>query len=927
MTSQDLENNLQKLLAENSHLREEIFRLQSILKQHGIQYYFPDQENQNRIRQQNRLKLYRSYFLGRDDVYANRWYNKQLKKQYSPAEKRAFRKWNEREHRFERIDLGGQSPYEPLTDEVLFRHFRTKEENGGKAFAIGLYLIVNDDECYLSAIDFDGKTWEKDVQQAARILKELNFPYLIERSQSGVGAHIWFFFSTSIKAKKARQFCSSLITLTMEKNAFIRMETYDRIFHSQDRVTKNGLGSLIALPLEGDARKIGNSSFLDENLQVIRNPWDALKQTNKIEEATIDNFLSSLGSAFDMGEMGLKQEKSLPLVIEKSNEIPQTISLVLDTGISCCIQGLSSPLVNKLKRIASFHNQEFYKAERLRLSTWNKPRVICCANLDDAGFLVLPRGCRMQAALTFEEAGIAVQIDDRRTKGVSIQYTFLGVLKEAQKKAVQAMEGEECGILCAPPGFGKTVIASALIAKRSCSTLIIVHTKPLLMQWRERLDFFLGVEPGILGGGKQSLKGTIDVALIHSLSQDEHILRLSDYGLVIVDECHHVAAYTYEKVLKAVKAKFVYGLTATPIRNDGHHDIVFMQCGPILHYVDQALWTLQSNLSGTVISRFSPFRCDHQTLEIQQMYEKLCQDSKRNQMIVSDIQEQCMKDRSILVLSTRLEQLSLLYTLLENKNLPAIIMTGRQSAKSKRQVQAYLASIVQEHKPVLILSTGKYIGEGFDLPQLDTLVLASPIAWKGNVVQYAGRIARAYENKKEMLVLDYLDYKIPVFVRMFGKRVNAYKKIGLPVSVYGQQQREQLVYTSETYWEVLKQDLLQEKEEIIFSAPTLMYSVLQSRISFLKVLTSSNQKVSMLLRDPGNQRVLPLLQRIGIVVRQTNDELANYILVGNRIVWYGSINFFGKSYPDDTYLRLEDPTYATDFKNIGKKNDDLSLFD
>jgi len=748
-----------------------------------------------------------------------------------------------------------------------------------------------------------------------------------ERSQSGLGAHLWFFFNKAIKAKKARQFCSSLITLAMEHSITMTMNTYDRIFPSQDSVTKNGLGSLIALPLEGDARKLGNTCFLNKDLSVVQNPWKLLEQTANIQEEAIDAFLNSLGPQFNMGEIGINQIISLPIVQKAVSENTKAVTLYLQQGVSCSIQGLPSSLINRLKRIASFHNPEFYKAERLRISTWNTPRIISCAERTEEGFIVFPRGCQAAVIQAFAEVGIMTNVEDRRTVGNPSMFTFKGVLKESQQRAVDSMKQHECGILSAPPRYGKTVIASALIAMRSTSTLVIVHTKPLLMQWKDRLSTFLGVEPGLLGGGTHTLTGILDVALIHSLAQESNVPCIAEYGLVIVDECHHVAALTYERVLKAVKAKYVYGLTATPIRNDGHHDIVFMQCGPIVHQVDQALWSKQGNLSGLVISRFSPFRCDFHTLEIQQIYEKLTQDTARNKLIASDIKEQRLKRCSILVLSNRLEQLSLLNELLVGDSIQGIIMTGSQSAKTKRHVQAYLNTVMDEGKPALILSTGKYIGEGFDFPQLDTLVLASPIAWKGNVIQYAGRVSRAHEGKTEIQIFDYVDFRIPVFVRMFGKRVNAYKKLGLPISHYGDQPREQLIYSSSAYWEVLKKDLEQERGEIVFSVPYFVDHTLRVRLPFLASLAASNCKITMILRAQNSSRTIQLLQRTGISVQTTEEEIANYITIGERVVWYGSIHLFGKIQEDDSLLRLEDPTYVADFRNIREKEEGLLLFD
>ncbi len=908
---------IRKLQLENESLRLENVRLRSLSRQTQDTCDQKGSVITATERQMKRLELYRSFFRGRDDVYAYRWFNKQKKKQYSPMIQGRYKKWDDAKHRYIVTAPEGISPYEPLTDEALVRHLKPKEEYAKNNPSYGLYIIVNDDECYLAAIDFDGESWQKDVLQSIQVIDSYNFPYLIERSQSGTGAHIWFFFRNAIKAKKARQFCSSLISLSMEKQAFLPMRTYDRIFPSQDCITKNGLGSLIALPLEGESRKQGNTMFLDKDLKPILNPWNVLQETQKIDEEELTSFLINVGPAFNTGQIGFKDPRELlnlePLPRVREVELSGTVTLVLERGIKIDTFGLPSSLVNTLKRIASFHNPEFYKAERMRLSTWDKPRIICCAELIESRYILLPRGCLGAVQQVFSQAGLHIKIEDRREPGTTIAFNFSAVLQNPQHEALQAMLKEENGILSAPPGFGKTVVASNLIAERGRNVLVIVHTKPLLNQWRDRLSQFLSVKPGLLGGGKNTLTGVVDIALVNSLSQEQNLKILDSYGMVIIDECHHVAAVTYEKVLKTVKATYVYGLTATPIRNDGHHDIIFMQCGPILYQVDQASWAKQNKLSGTICARFSPFRCDFQYLEIQEIYERIAQDIDRNRLIASDILTQLSHGRSILVLSNRLEQLKLLGSLLESQGNSVLVMTGSQSAKTKKQVQSYLESMTREKKQALILSTGKYIGEGFDLPQLDTLVLASPIAWKGNVIQYVGRLCRFYEGKSEVVVLDYIDFRIPVLARMFNKRVNAYREFGFSITQYGQKPKTQLIYTVDTYWDILIKDLESANGDIFFSISSLSNEKLQDIIPLLLKILQRN-RIFMRIRCSSQEKSIRQLQQLGIDVQLCEKEVVNYLLIGERILWYGSINLFGRLHQDNTLLRIEDPTYVADFK-------------
>lgn len=920
---------IRKLQLENKSLRSENERLRSLLQTSQTIDDAEVLESTVKERRLKRLELYRAYFRGRTDVYAQRWFNKQGKKQYSPVNQRRYMKWNDAKHRYIVSAPTGVSPYEPLTDEVLVRHLSTKEDNNGDDFSFGLYIIVNDDECYLSAIDFDGDSWQKDVLQSIQVIDSYGFSYLIERSQSGKGAHVWFFFHNAIKAKKARQFCSSLITLSMEKQAFLPMRTYDRIYPSQDCITKNGLGSLIALPLEGESRKQKNTIFLDKDLNPIPNPWNALQVTRKIDEEEITSFLANVGSAFNTGQIGIKEQGKIPSLESfpqaQEEVLSKTVTLVLEMGIKIDTFGLPSSLVNTLKRIASFHNPEFYKAERMRLSTWDKPRIICCAELIESRYIILPRGCLDAVEQALLQAGLVIEIEDRREPGTTVSFNFSATLQKPQQEALHAMLKGENGILSAPPGFGKTVVASKLIAKHKSNVLVIVHTKPLLNQWRERLSQFLSVKPGLLGGGKNTLTGLVDIALVNSLSQEQNMRITNSYGMVIVDECHHVAAVTYEKVLKAVRATYVYGLTATPIRNDGHHDIIFMQCGPVLYQVDQASWARQNKLSGTISARFSPFRCDFQHLEIQELYERLSQDIDRNRLITTDIQALLDLGRSILVLSNRLEQLKLLGSLLENQGNSVLVMTGSQSAKTKKQVQSYLESMTRKKQQALILSTGKYIGEGFDLPQLDTLVLASPIAWKGNVIQYVGRLCRFYEGKSEVVVIDYIDFKIPVFARMFNKRVNAYKQLGFSITQTGQKPKTQLMFTVDTYWEIFLKDIGSANRELFFSIPFLSEERLQTMLPLLS-REARRIKICMRVMKASNEKTIQRIKQMGITVQLSEVEVVNYLLIDERILWYGSIHLFGKIFPGNTMLRLEDPTYVADFKVHDKAIENPSLF-
>lgn len=863
-----------QLKEENQRLRNENKRLKELLAQHGIV---------SKSVAQQRIELFRSFFKGREDVFAYRWMNKEGKKQYSPVVQEKYRYLNKQQRAAIKDDI-----YVGFTNQAVYDHL------AGKA-SYGIYLIVDENQCHLAALDFDKEGYQETCSSVASTAKEYGFPYLIERSQSGKGCHLWFFFQSLVPAKKARQLCTSLLTRTMKKNPLLSMESYDRIFPSQDIVAKSGFGSLIALPLDGRARKEGNSVFVDESFQTYPDPWKVLSNTKKIHEEDIDSFLKNLGSDLDLGVLGTSQQNSW---VDCDLD---SLSIILDSGIHIPLSSLTPSATNQLKRLASFPNPEFYRAQQMRFSTWNIPRVICAAEQED-GMMILPRGCLTGVRSICPE----ITVDDRRVDERVVQRTFCGTLRSDQEVAVSALLAHQHGVLNAPTGFGKTVVAAYLISKLQQRTLIIVHTKPLLKQWVERLKTFLPHGTvGTLGGGKRDLSGEVDVAIINSLVDEPMI---TSYGLVLVDECHHAAARSYESVLKQVRAKYVYGLTATPMRHDGHHELIFMQCGPVIHTVEPPKQTVQ----GLVIPRYSLFRCDYHTLAIQEIYQKLTQNDDRNHIIAKDIAEHHKNGRSILVLSTRVGQLHRIEELLRSMGISALVMKGGQNANVKREVEEYLETMLNARVPALILATGKYIGEGFDFPRLDTLILAAPIAWKGNVIQYVGRVSRVDVNKKEILVIDYIDFKIPVFLRMFSKRLNAYKKIGFTLCADDQKPKEKLLFDLTEYRTALQKDLAHTKGEALFSLPFLSRGFLKKERAFVQEL-GLRGNVTFIVNEAYEE-----LEQMGIKVQVSSEELINCVLIAPNIVWYGSVQMFGKSGAEDTMIRLEDGTYYDEFRGLMK---------
>ncbi len=872
-----LEKKIEKLTKENNYLR-------SLLNKRGIEV----EKSTNSIVRE-RLELFQSYFKGREDVYAQRWFKGDLK-QYSPVIKRRYVSFDPITKKRIILASEGESIYEKLTDGVIFKHL-SKNSN----LAVGLYVIINENQCCLAAIDFDGPKWQEECSQVATIIDEYDFPYILERSQSGQGAHIWFFFQQPITAKIARQFCSSFLTLAMEKSSIIKMSSYDRIFPTQDTVPKKGFGNLIALPLEGIARQDSNSVFIDKTFTVFENQWDALKNTKKIAEIEIHSFLEKVGDNFDAGKVGMDYDSNDNLQLPITEK---AIELTLENGIKFPSKNLEPSLINQLKRVASFKNPEFYKAQKMRLSTWGKPRIICSAEIDEKETMIMPRGCLDSVINQFNSALYNCNLVDKRNENKIKNVSFQGTLYEEQQKALTDLLENEIGLLVAPPGFGKTVVTSALIAEKSVTTLIIVHTRPLLKQWEKRLKEYLDIEEvGLLASGINNLNSVLDIAIINSLATERFTKIVENYSMVVVDEAHHAASFTYEQVLKRVKAKYVFGLTATPIRYDGKHHLTFMQCGSIVH---NSTFSAEE-LEGKVSPHFTLFRCNYQELEISQIYNKLALNENRNKQIVEEILIQAKEKRSILVLSNRIEQLKILGNLLETYNLKPLLVTGRQTAKIKREVEQYLQEFENSDLLPLILSTGKYIGEGFDFPRLDTLVFASPVAWKGNIIQYIGRVSRTYRNKKEIRVVDFVDFKIPILMKMFSKRISTYNKLDFTILSNHETPTEKVFFNTADFWSNFKIDVTEAKNEVIIISNYHIKNILE-------ILNLSSQNIKIIFIT----KTIPQYSQKNIKFVETKKDYPFITSIDNKILWHGQFN--RESVPlEISFLRIEESTYVDNF--------------
>lgn len=772
-------------------LTNEVTYLKSLLSSHGIAWEQLPQSVSDRIEEQateprtsiqltseQKIALFRRLFRGRIDVYPIRWESSTGKSGYTPACGNEWKPGICNKPRIKCADCKNRLLL-PVTDQIIFDHLSGKH-------TVGIYPILADDTCYFLAVDFDEECWKEDVLSVMKSCRELDVPACLEISRSGNGAHIWIFFEKSIPARDARLLGAALISHACSSKRQLSLRSYDRLFPNQDTLPTGGFGNLIALPLQKQPRGKDCSVFVDDEFLPWPDQWAFLASIQMMTASQLESALlrtTGRGNPLDVSYVADENAKEpwKPEVKKISGPFPEAIELVMAGQIFIAKSGLSQQLINRLIRLAAFQNPEFYKAQAMRLPVWNKPRIIGCAE-NYSQYIGLPRGCLDALLALLTECEIKTIIRDERILGSRIKLKFNGILRQNQRKAIKEMLQHETGVLSAPTAFGKTVVAASLVAKRKTSTLILVHRVELLKQWQEKLQTFLdipGNNIGVIYGSKKRIFGEVDIALIQSLARLENLEEfLGSYGQVIVDECHHLSAFSFESVLKRVKAKYVTGLTATPIRRDGHHPIIFMQCGQIRYTVTENL-TASSKmdvLCSSMNSSYFPPDAD-----IQKIFNLVVNNAERNGKITSDVIRAFNEGRKILVLTGRTEHLFQLNDLLSSRIDPVFLLHGKLPAKERANIFSRLSGM-DALSPRVILSTGSLIGEGFDHPVLDTLVLAMPVSWKGTLQQYAGRLHRVHAEKQDIRIYDYVEQEQRQLARMWKKRQQGYRAMGYMIN-------------------------------------------------------------------------------------------------------------------------------------------------
>jgi superfamily II DNA or RNA helicase/very-short-patch-repair endonuclease len=762
-----------------------------MIQQHGLVHHLSPPEA--------KIALFRSLFRGRDDAYPRRFESRKTGKSgYQPA---CGNEWAPGLCEKPRIKCAActHQKFLPVTDEVIRWHL-SGHDDFGREFVMGVYPLLRDETCNFLAADLDKAQWEEDAQAILETCRRLNLHATLERSRSGHGGHIWLFFEEAIPATLARKLGAHLLTETMERRPGIGLDSYDRFFPNQDTLPQGGFGNLIALPLQKRPRELGNSVFLDDRNLPHADQWALLSSIRKIDRAAVERIV---GEAENKGRvLGVRiapadEDATAPWALPPSRRrvdpplagpLPDRIELILGDQIYIAKEPLPPGLTNRLVRLAAFQNPEFYKAQAMRLPTYDKPRIIACAE-DLPQHIGLPRGCLAEVRELLSHLRIAVVVRDERNPGKPLDVKFLGELYPEQATAAHALMAHDTGVLSATTAFGKTVVAAWLIAQRGVNTLVVVHRRQLQEQWVERLAAFLGLPSkfiGRIGGGRMRVTGVLDVAIIQSLVRKGMVHDLvGDYGHLIVDECHHLSAQSFEQVVRRAKAKFVTGLSATVTRKDGHHPIVFMQCGPVRHRVDAKAQAAARPFTHAVHVRPTGFRpsraaADDARTQFQELYSELIADVARNQLICDEVVAAVDEGRSPLVLTERNEHLDWLAERLSRSIQHLIVLRGRMTKNEVAAANAGLAA-VPDNEPRALLATGRLIGEGFDDARLDTLFLTLPVSWHGTIAQYAGRLHRLHDRKREVRVIDYADLNVPMLARMFDRRCRGYEAVGYKI--------------------------------------------------------------------------------------------------------------------------------------------------
>lgn len=963
---------IRSLQDENRRLRDQLSRANIpcetsnifIERIENIEEYDPDQGGRilDRYITKDLANQFFSFFWGRTDVYAKRG----RKGGYFPQ---CNNRWNDRicpKQRKEKLSCEAceHREWTKLTPEKIIDHLVGYKEDGSDV--LGVYPLFSDGTCRFIVFDFDNhekgaeqtdfanvtEEWNEEVDALRLICESNGITPLVERSRSGRGAHVWIFFKKPVSASLARNFGFLLLDKGSASINLKSFHYYDRMYPSQD--VASSIGNLIALPLQGRALRNGNSAFVDKNWNAYPDQWDILlNHTKKLSMEDIirrmKDWQEELSGYGDIPVAVMQQNRPKPWRKKDGfvkSDVIGKIHIILGNGVYVDALNLMPHLQNQIRSMAAFDNPVFYKNKRLGYSNYYNFSAVYMGK-DEDGYICIPRGLRDSLIAFCREAGIDYEMEDHREKGRPIRVTFQGDLRMQQDLAANRLLAYDQGVLSAATAFGKTVVCSYLISERKVNTLILIQSKELLEQWVDELNKFLIIdeEPpiyktksgrekrresviGILHGSKNTLTGIIDVAMVGSVySKGKFNDRINSYGMVLMDECHHCGSNTSVEVMQKVNARYVYGVLATPNRSDNLDKIIYMLLGPVRHRYTAKERAIEQRIGHYVYPRYTRvIDTDESRNDINEAYSLISSSRARNDMILEDTSACVKKGRTPVILTRYKEQAKYLYDHLQMDADHVLILYGDNSNKENSHVRQQLKEI-SRNQSLILVATGQKIGEGFDYPRLDTLMLAAPVSFSGRLEQYLGRLNRDYEGKSEVIVYDYIDSHIRTFDNMYAKRLRTYKRTGFQLIANGifPKQTANAIYDSDNYTDVFEQDLIEAEKRIIVSSPELTMEKVKRFSYLVKARQEAGCKVTVVTLDPQNlfygspefcYGLICEMQQNGIHVITGEDIAEHFAIIDDELVWHGGMNLLGKQDAWDNLMRIKSAQVAAELLEI-----------
>ena len=974
-TIQDL-NSLRGIVRK---LQEENETLKKLLEDNGIEYESEeiidasdtpddyDEDQGGRIMTYtptlDMAKEFYAYFWGRTDVFAKRGKNggyfPQCTARWDNPD--CPKKRNEKQFCDEDCVYKSWKKLEPW---MIQKHLAGEKDDCTDV--LGIYPLFQNNTCHFLVFDFDNHEkdayknddantddlWKSEVDALRKICVLSGIDVLVERSRSGRGAHLWIFFRTAVPAVTARSFGYALLDRGALSINLPSFRYYDRMYPSQDVLSK--LGNLVALPLQGRALKNGNSAFIDESWNAYPDQWAKLRSVRKVSLDEVNSYLQEWNkdqsSNFPTTQYAEKNGRVRPWKKDERfnplDVVGKELHIVLDDGVYVDGLNLSVKIQNQIKGMATIDNPEFYKNKAIGRSNYYNLRTITMWK-DTEGYIRIPIGLLERLEKKCQEVGISVVKNDKRSTGRPIRVRFKGELREQQELAAMQLEKYENGILCAPPAFGKTVLAAYMIAKRKVSTLIILEKTDLLPQWIEEFGRFLEIDEkppvyktrtgrekqrdGVIGtliSGNDRTTGIIDFAMIGSAyHKGEFFENIDSYGMVLCDECHHMGSSQGQLLMSRIRAKYVYGLSATPERSDHLDDIIYMLLGPVRHKYSVKEQADAQGLERYVYPRFTRIvNISGEKLDIHKADDLIADSGIRNEQIVTDIEQVIKAGRTPVILTKLKKHAEWLNENLQGKADHVFLIYGGQTMKQNQDIKDRMFS-VSLNETLILIATGQKIGEGFNFPRLDTLMLAAPIKFEGRLVQYVGRLNRTFEGKKDVMVYDYVDPHIVFFDRQYKNRLKTYKKLGYRVisdPSIGKQTAD-AIFDGRDYTEIFERDLIEADKEIVIASPGLRRQKVERLIMLLKARQEAGVSVTVITMDPeaaGYDDIIELhmlideMKNSSICVRTMSEEGEHYAVIDRKLVWHGGMNLLGKADAYDNLMRVENEHVAAELMEI-----------